>query len=287
MPDQQAGEVAGGAAVSGRSPSKPSARVPKRWCSSPPASPANDRQAAIGRPPRLSGPGSASAGQGCCAVSSTAANVSPVIWVAKPVIRPAGETCPFAVGAGQADQRLGVGRHGRRPGTGPGPARRRPVHGPCPASSPTSLVSSPRITSGTPPASRVAVRPGTRRQVGTLRIPDGDHGGGESPPGRPGRGGRAPRPSPAGCRPCRQSRTRSSPAAEPGGDGVPQRVAGSRSGSNAEDAPALQSRRSMMLPPASQPVGAEVAVVPQSMPIIRPRRMLQCPWHPTCILTLL
>ena len=80
----------------------------------------------------------APAGRGCCAPSSTA-YISPVMNVTKSSSRPAVDERPFAVRAGQHDERAWrVGPHARR----------------------AICVSSPRMTSGMPSASRVRT-PGT------------------------------------------------------------------------------------------------------------------------------
>ena len=220
--------------ASGSSPISPSARVPNRWCSSPPASRA--RRTPRRKAASSCGPGSP-AGRGCCARSSTA-RASPVIWVAKPATRPPREPRPFRVGAGQADQSLVRGGVKAGGAAGRWRAERR--------QQPTSLVSSPRITSGTRRhRGRSGREPG--RQSASAKA--AARARRRSRPGRRGRRGRAPPASPAGCRPCRRA-GRVLAGRQPGADGGAQR--GGKPPAGTARMPRLRSRRSRMAPPGSR-----------------------------------
>ena len=240
------------------SPISRRARVPNRWCSSPPRLRARAPRRARRR---RRWPGAAGRGQAAedGVLPAARRSTSPVMWVAKPATRPPADARPFAVRAGQA---------------GEAPARR-----PVSASRPTSLVSSPRITSGTPVASAVD-RPGTSRQLGAV---EGHRRSARrrSPRARRGRAGRAPPPSPGGCRPCRRAAPRVLARGEPGADRARAAQRGSRRARRSGCPWPVSSRSSTAPLPASEALGAQAAGAPvdadHAAPVARPSSRLASP----------
>ena len=208
MPDQQAGEVAGGAA--GRQVAHQAERAGAEQVVQQPAGFPRARRTPRRKAASSSGPGSASRPRMLCC--SSTARVSPVIWVAKPAIRPPASRAHLLWVPGR--QTSASASAGQRPAT----------RGPAPDGAGRSRASSRQQ----PDQLGLLAAHHVRHAAGVARGEAGDqeaggagevqrhHGGGDL--GRAGGAGEVGRldASPAGCRPCRRAGCGVSPAASQG-----------------------------------------------------------------------